>query len=345
MPRASQRRPLDPWWAELGQDELLQVRLCDLGVRIEGTALQRRVQRLWTELQRAGLRFKPHVWLSTGWFTPDGVPGFAIPFYLAHPRLARLEHTQMFEVEGGTQSYCMKLLRHEAGHALDNAYGLHRRALWRETFGNYSKPYKWHYRPNPGSKRFVHHLDFWYAQSHPAEDWAETFSVWLRPQALWRREYAGWPALAKLEAVDELLADLHRARRVATSRSRPGTLTFERMTLEDYYKRRKRSFVASEPAEIDKELLRLFRQGAASTKRPSAASFLQRHRHELRTRVSAITGQYRYDVEQALRLMLARCKELELRLSCSQAETRVGAAILLTMITLLTSRGRQEFHR
>jgi hypothetical protein len=321
------------------------VRLCDLEVDIPGTALEQRVARLGRELQRAGLRFKPHVWLSTSWFTPDGVPGFAIPFYLAHPRLARLEHEQMYEVEGGNQRSCMMLLRHEAGHAVDNAYGLHRKRRWRATFGNYSTPYRWQYRPNPGSRRFVQHLDFWYAQSHPAEDWAESFAVWLRPRASWQREYQGWPALAKLEVVDELMAEVMASKMVTTTRRKPGALSTERATLREHYAERKRAFLAREPAEIDGQLLRLFAAEEQRVRRPSAVSFLRRHRHELRSRVSAITGQYRYDVDQSLRMMLDRCKELGLRLSRSEQETRVGAAILLTMVSTLSARARQEFHR
>ncbi|MEZ6014305.1 MAG: hypothetical protein R3F49_04275 [Planctomycetota bacterium] len=339
------RRPAAPWWSKLDQEELLDVRLCDLGIDIPGTALEARIARLWRELERAGLRFRPHVWLSTGWFTPDGVPGFAAPFYLAHPRLARLEHKQMYEVEGGTQRWCMKLLRHEAGHAFDNAYGLHRKALWRKTFGNYSEPYRWQYRPNPGSRRFVQHLDFWYAQSHPAEDWAESFAVWLGPRATWRREYEGWPALAKLEAVDSIVADLRGAAMVTRTRRKPGALSTERITLREHYKARKRAFVKDEPAEIDTELLRLFSDERIHARRPAAATFLRERRQELRARVSELTGQYRYDVDQSLRMMMSRCKELGLRLSRSEAESRIGAAILLTMLSTLSARGRQEFHR
>ena len=113
------------WWQNLANEDLLDVRICDLELRIPGTALQSRIRQLHDELRRAGLRFRPHVWLSTDWFTPDGVIGFAVPFFLAHPRLARLEHKQMLEVEGGNHAWCMKLLRHETGHAIDNAYRLH----------------------------------------------------------------------------------------------------------------------------------------------------------------------------------------------------------------------------
>src|SRR5262245_66694466 len=102
--------------------------MCDLGLSIEGTDLEQRIGQLQAELQTRQLRFRPNFWLSDEWFTPDGVPGIAIPFYLAHPRLAKLELTEMLEVEGGDPQSCLRILRHEAGHALDDASQLRR---WR----------------------------------------------------------------------------------------------------------------------------------------------------------------------------------------------------------------------
>ena len=55
------------------------------------------------------------------------------------------------------------------------------------------------------------HLPAWYAQAHPAEDFAETFAVWLTPRSQWRRRYRGWPALQKLEYIDELMTALKGA--------------------------------------------------------------------------------------------------------------------------------------
>ena len=106
----------------LTYEELLDTRLCDLPLSIKGSPLKRRVAQLHQELAARGLRFKPHVWLSKEWFTPDNIPGFAMPFYLAHPRLSKLERKQMREVEGGTERECLQIMRHEAGHAIDNAF-------------------------------------------------------------------------------------------------------------------------------------------------------------------------------------------------------------------------------
>src|SRR5690606_12676462 len=114
----------------------------------------------------------------------------------------------MREVEGGNAESLMRLLRHEAGHALDSAFRLRRRGDWRAVFGRASRPYADDYRPRPGSRRYVQHLDAWYAQSHPTEDFAETFAVWLNPGSRWRTVYRDWPALAKLHYVEELMREL-----------------------------------------------------------------------------------------------------------------------------------------
>ena len=93
---------------------------------------------------------------------------------------------------------CLRILRHELGHAIDNAFRLSRRKRWRQIFGRASRPYPDFYSPQPFSRKFVLHLDYWYAQSHPSEDFAETFAVWLAPGSRWRKTYQDWAALRKL---------------------------------------------------------------------------------------------------------------------------------------------------
>src|SRR5919205_1649903 len=187
----------------------MDLRISDLNVGIEGSVLEPRIAQLRGELEARGLTaFEPHFWLSAEWFSPDGVPGVAIPFYLAHPRLEKLELAQMLEVEGGTPEWCMKILRHEAGHAIDNAYRLRTRLRRQRVFGPSYMQYPDYYTPKPYSKSYVLHLDSWYAQSHPDEDFAETFAVWLTPHSEWRQRYAGWPALKKLEYMDALMRSI-----------------------------------------------------------------------------------------------------------------------------------------
>jgi len=194
-------------WARRSNDQLLNLRICDLGVKLNGTWVEDCVESLYADLEARNIRFRPHVWLSYDWFSPDGIPGFAIPFYLVHPRLIRQERSQMLEVEGGSREGCIKILRHECGHAIQHAFQLQRRRSWQKLFGKSSRKYPDFYRPNPASQRYVQHLGLYYAQSHPDEDFAETFAVWLQPRAVWRKRYADWPALKKLDYVDELMEE------------------------------------------------------------------------------------------------------------------------------------------
>jgi hypothetical protein len=216
--------------------QLLDHRLCDLPLRIRDSLLQERIEKLYRELEARSLAFRPHTWLAEEWFTPDGVSGFAIPFYLAHPRLMKLERAQMLEVEGGTEAECMKILRHEAGHAIDNAFRLHTRRSWADTFGSYHVPYPEWYQPQPGSRDYVFNLDAWYGQAHPAEDFAETFAVWLKPGNRWQRQYEDWGAQRKLLYVQHVMTGLigRTPPRIVSREVEPlGSLT---KTLREHYR-------------------------------------------------------------------------------------------------------------
>ena len=212
-------------WASLTDDELLEVRLKDLRVTVEGTWLESCLEALYRELDEHDIRVRPHAWISSEWFSPENTPGIAIPFYLAHPRLMQLEKKMILEVEGGTWSECMRILRHECGHVVTHAYQLYRRRRWQQLFGPSSKRYPRYYRANPASRNHVQNLRLWYAQSHPDEDFAETFAVWLRPRSHWRTRYADWPALKKLEYVDELMEEIAGKRPALTHREKVDPLS------------------------------------------------------------------------------------------------------------------------
>jgi len=236
---ASLRAASRPFWAEVPDEQLLDMRLCDLRLQIAGSRLESLLARLDRDFASKGIaRFRPYAWFSTGWFTPHGTTGFAIPFYLAHPRLLRLERHMMGDAEGGSVAACMRLLRHEAAHALDHAYRLHRRRSWREQFGPFSQPYHATYRPRLGHRGFVVNLGHGYAQSHPAEDWAETFAVWLEPASRWRTQYQGWPALRKLCYVDALVREVRNLPPTVRTRERVDPLSEKRVTLREHYARK-----------------------------------------------------------------------------------------------------------
>jgi hypothetical protein len=321
-------------WERLPDAELLEWRFCDLDLEVEGSLLGERVERLYQDLEAKGLSFRPHVWLSTEWFSPDEVPGIAIPFYLAHPRLTQLEEKQIFDVEGGTQRWCMQLLRHEAAHAIDTAYRLHYRKDWRQTFGSFSAAYSKFYKPKPYSRSFVQHLDMWYAQSHPAEDWAETFAVWLDPNSRWRKRYQGWRALKKLEAVDGMMRDVVQLRPARRSRRRVEPLSELRTTLGEHYAEKKKRYGLDYPNFYDADLRRLFPTLPEGVRGKSAAAFLRKVRPEIRRMVARWTGEYQYTIDQVLEEMIFRCEELEMRTDKTEDAAKLDALVMLTVQTM-----------
>jgi hypothetical protein len=310
------------------------MRICDLPVRIKGSFLEPHIKRLYNELNERGIRFKPHVWLSAEWFTPDGVPGFAIPFYLAHPRLMKIERQHMLEVEGGNDAECMQILRHEAGHALDNAFRLHFKRRWREMFGSFTVDYPESYKPKPNSRQYVLHLDAWYAQAHPAEDFAETFAVWLRPHSRWRRRYKGWPALRKLEYIEELMDEIAGTRPKNRVRRKIETLPEIRVTLREHYERKRQKYAFEWTAFYDTDLRRIFSHEPKYAGNPTAANFLRRIRREVGQLVAEGTGVHKYAIDHVLELMIERAKELKLRVAGSEKDAKQQVMIMLTVQTM-----------
>ena len=309
-------------WETLSDDQLLSLRFCDLKLGIEGTDLEQSIERLYRDLGTRGIRFKPHCWLSQEWFSPDGIPGIAIPFYLAHRRLMSIERRFMREVEGGNRNWLMRILRHEAGHAIDSAYRLRRRRQWREVFGPASLPYPDTYRPRPGSRRFVQHLGAWYAQAHPTEDFAETFAVWLKPNSAWRREYVGWPAFAKLEYIDGLAAEIGAAKALVIDRSRIEDIAEEARTLRQHYEDKLARYQLPRRSGADELLLKVFTAAPRRRSAPKAASVLRDMRHGLRHQFVRTGAFSEYLVHQVLRLMIARCERLDLYVRGSRRELR-----------------------
>ncbi len=316
-------------WQHLEDEQLLDVRLCDLALSIEGTVMEQRIRRLRDELAGQGIRLKPHAWLSEEWFSPDSVPGIAIPFYLAHPRLMKLERKKMHKVEGATDTECMRILRHEAGHMVDTAFRLHYRRRWRELFGSFAQPYPNSYKPRASSRNHVLHLDAWYAQVHPAEDFAETFAVWLTPGSRWRQRYRGWPALQKLEYVDELIAEIAGTKPQNTRRNKVEPLSEIKLTLREHYGLKCRHYAFEWPASYDRNLRRVFSQGRGHADGPSAATFLRYLGRELTQVVAEETGVHAYTINQLLQDMIERCSRLHLRLAIPERQAKRKASLLL----------------
>jgi hypothetical protein len=332
-------------WTSWPDERLLQLRLRDLAVTVEGTWLERCLNAIHDELEQRGLRIRPHAWISDEWFSEESTPGIAIPFYLAHPRLMRLERKMMADVEGGTVPECMRILRHEAGHVVQHSYQLQRRRRWQQLFGRSSIRYPNYYRPNPASKNYVQHLRLWYAQSHPDEDFAETFAVWLRPRSDWRTRYDGWPALKKLEYVDELMAEIADEKPALTGRQQVDPLSRLTRTLAEHYERKRALYAIDPPTIYDRDLRRIFSDDPKHRRSPAAAEFIRRNRARIQQMVSKWTREYQPALDAVLNDMIARCRDLRLRAAGPERQLIVDFALLLMARTIdsLYSPARRQW--
>ena len=294
------------------------------------------IDRLYWELEERGIGFKPHVWLSSEWFSPDGVPGIAVPFYLAHPRLTRLEARQMLEVEGGTEASCMRILRHEAGHA--HRHGLPAalqeelardlrpllRALSRLLPPEAEQPELTSCTSMPGTPRPTRRR----ISPRPSPSGSS-------PDPTGASATADWPtALRKLEYVDELMREISGERPMVRSRVKIEPLAQLKQTLRQYYEKKRERYGVHWSDFYDRDLRRLFSDEPRYRSRPTAASFLRSIRKELRAIVSEWTGAHTYTVDQVLQDMIDRCRELKLRLATSVREARSHAVVLLTVHTM-----------
>ena len=340
--RSNRRRASndEPWWLDLPREELLDLRVCDLDLRVEGTWLEGPIGRLLDELAERGLRVRPQFWLSDDWFCPEGIAGIAIPFYLAHPRLMRIERRFMHEVEGGSQRECLRLLRHEMGHVLQHAFHLQRRARWQRAFGSSRRPYPEFYSPNPTSRNFVQYLDYWYAQSHPLEDFAETFAVWLDPRSRWRRHYLGWGALTKLLYVDELMGELQGGRPTGVPRRRVDDVSQIKRTLREYYREKRERYGAGFAELYDRDLRRLFTPHGNGR----ASVYLRTNRRAIRERVLPYLENDGYAIDHVLRELMGRCDELRLALPDTSRNLLEECTLLVTVHTTQCLHGRREWY-
>jgi hypothetical protein len=310
----SQNTPIEPEWVNYSDENLLKMRICDLKLRIQGTELESRIQAFYKELDERKIVFKPLCYLGDEWFCPEGAMTIAMPFYLAHPRLKKLEEHMIMEVEGGTEVWCMRLLRHEMGHVMNHAYLLEKKRDWQKMFGSPTTDYSEQYRARPYSKGFVRHLDDWYAQSHPEEDFSETFAIWLTPGLDWRHQYRGWKALRKLEYVDQLMQELAGKQPLVVSRDKMSEASRLRSRLQTYYNRRRRLYAYDLPDFFDSDLKRLFIDSSQSPTTERAVAFLRRYRKQILEAVSIWTGEPKFTINRLQRELSQRCDKLDLRL-------------------------------
>jgi hypothetical protein len=321
--------------------ELLGKRISQLGLRVEGSPVERFVHQLQRELERKGIRrFRPVCYLTDEWGCPDGQPVIGIPFYLADPKLARLER-EMNDLEDERE--IMMYMRHEAGHAFNYAYRLHATPEWRRLFGPFSRRYREYYRPVPFSRKFVRHIAGWYAQKHPDEDFAETFAVWLTPGSKWRRKYRGWPAMQKLRYVDRMVRTLRDQDPPVTTGNFDITVEDMKETVEQFYRRLQRANGSAVNLALEADLPDLFvARGRRRTGIRPAWELLEERRSLLTDKITYWTGVKRPVVRALVERIIRTCRELNLHAETARQEshlvelTAYGTTLAMNYLT----RGR-----
>lgn len=328
-------------WKKLTDEELRQMRVRDFKLQIQGSALEPLIQKLYDELDSKNITFHPPCYLADEWLCPDKEPIIGIPFFLAHPRLKKIEKKTMFEVEGGTEKSCMKLLRHECGHALNYAYKLYKRTRWRELFGRFSAKYSDFYYYQPYSKRFVIHLKGNYAQCHPDEDFAETFAVWLTPNSRWQEKYRDRPVIRKLQYVDNVMKKLNNKDPLITSKGIP-PWSASRMTstLAAFYDRKQKILGSSFYGFYDDSLKELFKATSTTDSSIKASNILRSHRSQIINNIVRWTGHRKYDIHQLISRIIARCDVLDLYAKSNVTDDIIAITVLLTAIARNTFRIR-----
>ncbi len=331
----------------IDEQELLKVRICDLPIQIPGTWLEECVNQLYKELADKGLElFRPECYLVDEWLTPENEPVIGIPFYLAHPVLIKLEKKMMLEAEGDTKAWCMKLLRHEAGHAICYAYHLNKKKSWQNVFGSSSQDYGDTYRYQPYSKRFVRHLDGFYAQYHPDEDFVETFAVWLTPDVNWQERYSSWKAIDKLKFVDELMKGIQGKAPLAAKGKKYWSRKSLKITLSNFYKKKRLHVEEEFPDFHDRQLGKIFKpldaadfkefkkQAKKGGETLDAAGFLRRYQNYIVYNVARTTGERRYIVNDLLKTIINRCRQLNMIIPESETMAAFHIATYLTSLVM-----------
>jgi len=305
--------------------ELLGKRISQLGLRLEGSPVERFVHQLHRELASKGIgRFRPVCYLTDQWGCPDMQPVIGIPFYLADPQLARLERA-MNDLEDERE--IMMYMRHEAGHAFNYAYRLFATPEWRKIFGPFNRRYREYYRPVPFSRKYVRHIAGWYAQKHPDEDFAETFAVWLTPRSNWRRKYKSWPAMHKLRYVDRMARRLREQDPLVTTGDFDITVEDMKVTVAQFYRRMMRENGAAVNVALESDLSDLFMARGRRRKgiRP-AWELVEEHRQMLTDKITYWTGVKRPVVRALVERIIRSCRDLNL-----YAETGREAAHLVEL--------------
>ena len=204
------------------REEILKTPINQLNLNPMDSDLAPFIKKLYQELDKAQIKFHPEIYFSDSWGCPDGVPIIGAPFYLANKTLKEIELEKNDQIESDEE--IMQILRHEAGR-------------WNDIFGAYQKPYEENFAAIPGNKKFVRHLEGWYAQKHPDEDFSETFALLITPGFDWKKHYKGTRAFKKLAFAAELIKEYSHKLVPEFEKNLEDPIETMNFTLDEWYKK------------------------------------------------------------------------------------------------------------
>jgi hypothetical protein len=317
--------------------ELLNTPIDQLNLKVEGTIFAQAIPVVKEELKRAGVRrLEPIFYISTGYGCIAGQPIISLGFYDFDPLLKDLN--EEFRGWRYSDADIFDLLRHECGHAFCYSYKLYRRRDFRDLFdvqGHFFNTYpeKDNYKYNPWSRSYVNPNGDHYAQKHPDEDFAETFTVWMTPRSGWRKAYAGYPlALNKLRYAARIVKELG---------CRPPLVAVDedwqlepyqqiKLTVAQFMKAKPNRYYHKATGYVDPDLKDLFRREPIRANRRQlfrdymrAEVFIRAHKQQLLSRVSYWVGVDTTVAHDLLDKLATRAKALNLWLERAQEERKL----------------------
>ncbi|MEW6369197.1 MAG: putative zinc-binding metallopeptidase [Acidobacteriota bacterium] len=195
--------------------EILATPINKLGLKLKGTLIEEAARRVREDTARVGItQLNPSFYVSNSYGCMVGTTKIGVGFYDCNDLLQELN--KEFRGFYHDPADILQILRHEVGHAFCYAYKLYRSKKFRNVFnvrGHFFNTYPEHSgpKPNPWSADYVNPAGDFYAQKHPDEDFAETFSVFVTPGLDWRQQFGGKPgALDKLAYVEKVVGDFGR---------------------------------------------------------------------------------------------------------------------------------------
>ena len=326
--------------------ELLPIPIRELGLKLEGSPIERYVEQLFKELEAKGLQhFRPAFYVTSEWGCPSEEPVIGVPFYLADPRLGEIEK-EVNDLESERQ--VMMYMRHEAGHAFNYAYELYKTDEWRDLFGPFRRPYRENYSYTPFSKNFVRHIEGWYAQKHPDEDFAETFAVWLTPRSKWREKYKGWPAMKKLAYVDRICREVGPTPPLRPRGETDFTVAEMEETIEEFYRETTRDesdVIADLPLDGDLDDIFCKPEERDEEKYRKASEVIAEHRKDMIDKITYWTGVRRSLVKTLVNAIIMKVDELDLHAERKRQREHMVELTVYTTTLAMASFTRKRMRR